>query len=237
MQTQKASNPITEQLYRLAEPDYQTFTAKLIPSLDPARILGVRTPALRALARTLRGTPAAKAFLDALPHRYQEENLLHAFLLAYERDFARCLARTEAFLPFLDNWAVCDQLSLPCFRKHRAELLERIPRWLASEQVYTVRFGLKQLMDQFLDAEFTPAAMELAGSVRSDEYYVNMMQAWYFATALAKQWDAALPWLTERRLSPWVHSKSIRKAVESRRIPEAQKELLRSLRSREAQPG
>lgn len=231
MQTQNASELITERLFALAEPGYRDFTARLIPTLEPARILGVRTPALRALARELRGTQSAEAFLDALPHRYQEENLLHAFLLGTEKDFARCLARTEAFLPRVDNWAVCDQLSLPCFQRHRAELSEIIPRWLASEHLYTVRFGLKQLMDQFLDADFSPAAMELAGSVRSKEYYVNMMQAWYFATALAKQWDAALPWLTERRLSPWVHNMSIRKAVESRRITEAQKALLRSLRS------
>ena len=221
---------ILDRLAALAEPGYRDFTAKLLPTVKPERILGVRTPALRALAKELRGTETAEAFLSALPHRYQEENLLHAFLLAYEKDFSRCLARTEALLPFVDNWAVCDQLSLPCFKKHRAELWELLPRWLGSGQVYTLRFGLKQLMDHFLDSAFSPAVLELAGGVRSEEYYVNMMQAWFFATALAKQWDAALPWLAERRLDPWVHRKAIQKARESFRITPEQKALLLRLK-------
>ena len=225
-----AAAPIRERLFAMAEPGYQAFLARLVPTVEPALILGVRTPALRALARALRETEAAEAFLEALPHRYLEENCLHAYLLAYEKDYDRCLARVEAFLPLIDNWAVCDGLSLPCFRKHRTELLTVIPRWLASGQTYTVRFGIKMLMDHFLDRDFSPACMELAGAVRSEEYYVNMMQAWYFATALAKQWDAALPWLTGRRLERWVHNKTIQKAVESFRIPEDRKVLLRALR-------
>lgn len=223
---------VRERLTALSEPGYRDFTAGLLPTVERERILGVRSPALRALAKELRGRPEAAAFLRELPHRYHEEKLLHAYLLAYEKDFARCLASVEAFLPEIDNWAVCDCLSLPCFRRHRPELLARIPVWLRSGRVYTLRFGIKQLMDHFLEEDFFPACLELAGSVRSEEYYVNMMQAWYFATALAKQWDAALPWLAERRLAQWVHNKTIQKAVESERISEAQKAYLRSLRLR-----
>lgn len=225
-----AAAPIRERLFAMGEEGYHAFLAKLVPTVEPAGILGIRTPALRELARELRGTEAAEAFLEALPHRYLEENSLHAFLLAYEKDYDRCLTRVEAFLPWINNWAVCDGLSLPCFRKHRSELLAVIPRWLESGQTYTVRFGIRMLMDHFLDQDFSPACMELAGAVRSEEYYVNMMLAWYFATALAKQWDAALPWLAERRLDRWVHNKTIQKAVESFRISDDRKVLLRELR-------
>ena len=225
---------IRERLFALAEPRYREFLSALIPTAPPAQILGVRSPALRALAKTLRGCPeAAGAFLTELPHSFHEENLLHAYLLGFERDYAQGLARLEAFLPYVDNWAVCDAIALPCFRKRRDALRREIPRWLASEHPYTVRFGIKQLMDHFLDQDFSPACMELVGRVRTSQYYENMMIAWYFATALAKQWDAALPWLTERRLDRWVHNKAIQKVVESRRLTDRQKALLRSLRWRE----
>ena len=230
MQTPESTELIFERLCALAEPEYKAFNAKLLPNLDPAQILGVRTPALRALAKELLGTEAAELFLAALPHRYQEENLLHAFLLALEKDYSRGLARAEAFLPFVDNWAVCDQMSLPCFQKHREALAAVIPGWLGSGHCYTVRFGIKQLMDLFLGEAFDPAYPEAVAAVRSEEYYVNMMRAWYFATALAKQWDAILPWFTGRRLDPWTHRKAIQKAVESLRITTEQKELLRGLR-------
>ena len=226
----KENSALEARLRELAEPGYRDFSAKLLPTLDPERILGVRTPALRSLAKELRGTEAAEAFLDALPHRYQEENLLHDFLLAFEKDFGRCLARVEAFLPRVDNWAVCDCLALPCFRRHRRELAELIPRWLASERVYTVRFGIKQLMDHFLEADFDPRYPAMVAAVRSEEYYVNMMQAWYFATALAKQWEAVLPWLAERRLDPWTHAKAIQKARESFRVSPEHKDLLQALK-------
>ncbi|MBR6119606.1 MAG: DNA alkylation repair protein [Oscillospiraceae bacterium] len=230
-----ASRPIPaaslrERLLAMSEPGYRAFSARLIPDLPPERILGVRSPALWALARELRGSDAADAFLGALPHLYQEENLLHGYLLAFERDFDRCLARVEAFLPWVDNWAVCDSLSLPCFKKHRQTLAEAIPGWLASGKTYTVRFGIKQLMDHFLEEDFDPAFPAAVAALRSEEYYVNMMRAWYFATALAKQWDAILPYFTQRRLDPWTHAKSIQKAVESFRVSPEQKALLRGLR-------
>ena len=230
LKQEQAAAPIRERLFALAEPGYRDFTAKLIPNLDPDRILGVRSPALRAMARALRGTRAGADFLAALPHRYQEENLLHSYLLGYEKDFPPCLALVEAFLPQVDNWAVCDSLSLPCFKKHRKELAAVIPGWLASGAPYTIRFGIKQLMDHFLDSDFESKYPSMVAAVQSEEYYVNMMRAWYFATALAKQWEAALPWLAEGRLDPWTHGRAIQKALESLRISPEQKALLRQLR-------
>ena len=226
----RAAASLRERLFAMAEPDYAAFTAKLIPTLDPARVLGVRAPALRALAKELRGTEEAEAFLAALPHRFQEENLLHAYLLACEKDFGRCLSRVEAFLPRVDNWAVCDSLSLPCFKKHRRELAAVIPLWLNAGHSYTVRFGVKQLMDHFLEADFEPRWPAAVAELRREEYYVNMMRAWYFATALAKQWEAVLPWFTQGRLDPWTHAKAIQKTMESFRISQPQKALLKSLR-------
>ncbi len=230
-QTQTASAAsIRERLLGMAESEYRDFSAKLIPNLDPARILGVRSPALRGLARELRGSEAARDFLESLPHRYQEENLLHAYLLGYERDRLQVLERVEAFLPQVDNWAVCDCLSLPCFKKHRGELAAVIPGWLASGHCYTLRFGIKQLMDHFLEEDFRPDDPARVAQISSEEYYVNMMRAWYFATALAKQWEAALPYLEPGRLDPWTRRRAIQKALESFRISPEHKTLLREMR-------
>jgi len=209
---------------------YRAFQLPLIPTVDPERVIGVRTPALRRLARSLRGTPEAEAFLAALPHRYFDEDQLHAFLIAEERDFTRCVTRCDEFLPFVDNWATCDQLSPAVFRRHHDELLPRIRRWIGARGVYTVRFGIGMLMQHFLDADFEPVYLSWVAAVSSEEYYVRMMIAWYFATALAKQYDAALPYFTEKRLDPWTHNKAIGKASESRRIPPERKTYLKSLR-------
>ena len=165
-----------------------------------------------------------------MPHAYFEENGLHAFFLEQERDFLRCLKGVERFLPFVDNWATCDSLNPPVFKKHRADLLEQVRVWLSSDQPYTVRFGIKMLMTHFLEEDFREEQLEQVSVIESEEYYVNMMRAWYFATALAKQWEATLPLLTERRLDSWTHRKTIQKAVESYRISEEQKSLLRGLR-------
>lgn len=213
-----------------ADAAYRDFQSRLLPTVDPARIIGVRTPALRALAKTFARRPDAAAFLDALPHAFFDEDQLHAFLLAQERDYAACMARVCLFLPHVDNWATCDQLSPACFAKNRPALLGQIPVWLASGETYTVRFGLGMLLRHFLDADFDAAHLALAASVRSEEYYVNMMLAWYFATALAKQYDAAVPYLAEKRLAPWVHNKAVQKATESRRIPPARKAYLKTLK-------
>lgn len=181
----------------------------------------VQVPLLRKLAKQLADTPEAEVFLQELPHFYYEENALHAFLLESVRDYGTALAATERFLPYVDNWAVCDCFSPKVFAQHKPELLPAIRRWLGSDQVYTVRYGIGMLMRYYLDDAFRPEYLAWVAAVHSEEYYVNMMRAWYFATALAKQPAAALPWLTEKRLDVWTHNKTIQKAVESRRIPGA----------------
>lgn len=226
---------IQNALFALRDERYRDFQARLIPTLAPETMIGVRTPALRALAKELAKDGRAEDFLNTLPHRYFDENQLHAFLLSGMKDFDRCLAALKRFLPYVDNWATCDQMSPQVFKKHRAALLAQIPVWLASGETYTVRFALGMLMAHFLDGDFDPRYLEWAASLRSEEYYVRMMVAWYFATALAKQYDAALPWLEEHRLDPWIHNKTIQKAIESCRIPDARKAHLKTLRLRAAQ--
>lgn len=223
---------IRQKLSDLRDEPYAAFQAKLIPTLDPQCILGVRTPALRKLARELRKNEPklVSAFLADLPHALFDENQLHAFLLAEEKDFGRCVENLERFLPHINNWATCDQCSPKVFKKSRAALLPYIRSWLQSSHTYTVRFAIGMLMEHFLDEDFTPEYPAMVAAVQSEEYYIQMEQAWYFATALAKQYEAVLPYLTENRLTREVHNKTIQKAVESYRISGEQKELLRSLR-------
>ena len=221
---------IAQALFALQDETYRDFQAKLLPTVDPAAVIGVRTPALRDCAKTLSKRPDIGDFLAALPHAYFDENQLHAFIISLERDYDRCVAEVNAFLPYVDNWATCDQLSPKVFRRHRPALLGEIRRWLAAEHCFTVRFGIGMLMEHFLDADFDPAYLEWVAALRSEEYYVNMMIAWYFATALAKQYEAALPYIEENRLDPWTHNKAIQKAVESYRVPQERKDYLRSLK-------
>ncbi|MBP5749268.1 MAG: DNA alkylation repair protein [Firmicutes bacterium] len=221
---------IRKDLFALQDIPYRDFQVKLFPGCDVSRFIGVRTPALRALAKEYGKRADAGVFLAALPHAYFDEDQLHAFMLENIRDFDRCMEAVEAFLPYVDNWATCDQLSPKAFRKEKQKLLEKIRAWLGSDRTYTVRFAIGMLMQHFLDEDFDPAYPPLVAQIRSDEYYVNMMIAWYFATALAKQYESALPYLTERRLDPWTHNKAIQKAVESRRITAEQKDFLRSLK-------
>ena len=223
---------IRAQLFALQDKEYQVFYSRLMPTLPPETVIGVRVPLLRKLAKQLADTPEAEAFLQELPHFYCEENALHAFLLEPVRDYGTALAATERFLPYVDNWAVCDCFSPKVFAQHKPELLPAIRRWLGSDQVYTVRYGIGMLMRYYLDDAFRPEYLAWVAAVHSEEYYVNMMRAWYFATALAKQPAAALPWLTDKRLDVWTHNKTIQKAVESRRIPPEQKQALRALRIR-----
>ena len=221
---------IQERLFALQDADYAAFQRPLMPTVEEEAFIGVRTPALRSLAKELRGSAEAEAFLVSLPHVYFEENQLHAFLIALEKDFDTALAQTDAFLPFVDSWATCDQLTPKAFRKNRAALNEMIDRWILSAHEYTVRFAIKMRMDHFLDDAFSPEILEQAAAVQREEYYIRMMQAWFFATALAKQYEAALPYLEQNRLEPWVHNKTIQKAVESYRITPEQKAYLKTLR-------
>ncbi len=221
---------IQDRLFALQDLDYRQFHAKLIPTVDPERIIGVRTPALRRLAKELKGTAEAEAFLHALPHHYYEENNLHGLLLCARSGYEETVAGLEIFLPHVDNWATCDLLSPKAFRTHPPQLPGQIRRWLDSDDTYTIRFGLGMLMSFYLDEYFRPEYLDWAAEVKSQEYYVRMMAAWYFATALAKQYDAALPYLTSRRLEQWTHNKTIQKALESYRITPEQKQVLRALR-------
>lgn len=221
---------ILKKLFALQDLKYRDFQAKLMPTVDPETVIGVRTPELRRLAKEYAKTPESREFLKLLPHRYYEENNLHGFLLETVKDYGQAMEYVENFLPYINNWATCDMVCPKVFGKHLPELLEKIRVWIASGETYTVRFGLGMLMRFYLDEAFRPEYLELAASLRSEEYYVNMMTAWYFATALAKQYGAALPYLQERRLDPWTHNKTIQKALESRRISEEQKTCLRALR-------
>ena len=223
---------IRKELFLMQDRKYRDFQSRLMPTVDPERMIGVRTPALRKLAKEMGKSGDSASFLAELPHRYFDENQLHAFLLSEMKDFPRCMEEVERFLPYIDNWATCDQLSPKVFRKHRNELLLRIPEWIRSKETYTIRFGIGMLMQHFLDEDFDPAYLEMVAALRSEEYYVNMMIAWYFATALAKQYDAALPLMENRRLSGWTHNKAIQKALESFRVTPEHKEVLRSLRVR-----
>lgn len=221
---------IREELFQLQDTKYRDFQAKLIPTVDVSRMIGVRTPDLRALAKREIKEPDVDEFLASLPHEYFDENQLHAFIVSAMKDFDGAVRATEAFLPYVDNWATCDQMSPKVFKKRRADLIPYIEGWLRSEETYTVRFGIGMLMEHFLDEDFEPRYLEMVAALRSEEYYVNMMIAWYFATALAKQYELALPVLQERRLDAWTHNKTIRKALESYRITKEQKEYLKTLK-------
>jgi len=217
-------------LYKLQDLPYREFTAKLIPNIEKESIIGIRTPALRAFAKEFAKSPEAKEFLCALPHTYYEENNLHAFLIAQIKDAQQALTAIEEFLPCIDNWATCDGLRPKCFAKDPTVLLPSIARWLESNEPYTIRFAVNMLMVHFLGTHFDPAHMELLSTIRHDDYYVKMVIAWYFAEALAKQYDAAIAVLQENRLDPWTHNKAIQKAIESRKISNETKAYLRTLK-------
>ncbi|HIY06523.1 MAG TPA: DNA alkylation repair protein [Candidatus Evtepia faecigallinarum] len=221
---------IRETLVSLADPAYRAFHSKLMPTVDPEKILGVRVPQLRKLAKELTGTQAAAEFLRDLPHGYYDEDNLHGFLIAAGKDFTQVLDQLDRFLPYVDNWATCDLISPKVFKKHLPELEGKIPTWLAAEAEYTVRFGLGTLLGFYLDDAFRPEHLEWAAALRREEYYIRMMVAWYFATALAKQYGHALPYLEEGRLDLWTHNKTIQKAVESTRVCPEHKAHLRTLR-------
>ena len=221
---------IRECLFAMQEVSYGDFAAKLLPTVSRERVVGVRLPLVRKLAKQIKGTEQATAFMCDLPHTYLEENHLHAYLIGEMRDADACFAALDAFLPYVDNWSVCDSLRPKCIVADEERLMQKVEQYLCAEHPYTVRFGIEMLMTYCLDERFTSAHLARVAAVQSEEYYVNMMIAWYFATALAKQWDAAIGYIEERRLSPWVHAKTIQKAVESYRVTDAHKAYLKGLR-------
>ena len=217
-------------LRELQDLKYRDFHSNLMPGIDKEDIIGIRMPVLRKFAGNFAKTEDAKAFLKDIPHRYYEENNLHMMLLGKIREFDRCLQETIDFLPFVNNWATCDFPAPKCFAKNKEKLLPYIEKWLDSGKTYTIRYGIGMLMRLYLDEDFDSRYPEMVAKIQSEEYYVEMMIAWYFATALAKQWDAVIGYLEQEKLSDSVHRKTIQKAVESYRITDEQKIYLRSLR-------
>ena len=211
----------------MADEKYRNFQSKLIPTVPKEKIIGIRTPILRKFAKDFSKTPEAEIFISSLPHEYYEENNLHAFLLELMGDYSETAKRVTEFLPFVDNWATCDSMSPKIFGKHKKELLEEIEKWLSAKDTYSVRFGIKMLMEHFLGEDFSLEYPEAVAKIESEEYYIRMMQAWYFATALAKNYDSVLPFIEGRELEKWTHNKAIQKATESYRITDEQKEYLK----------
>lgn len=223
---------IIDFLYANQDKKYAEFQAPIMPSVDSKIIIGVRTPVLRSYAKKLYGSSLANSFMASLPHAYFEENQLHAFLIGAEKEFGRCISLLEEFLPYIDNWATCDQMSPKCFKKHHKELDKLADKWISSTATYTIRFGIKVRMDHFLENDFDVKYPTKIAKIRSDEYYIKMMIAWYFATALSKQYNSIIPFLEEQKLDVWTHNKTIQKAIESYRITDEQKTYLRTLRIR-----
>lgn len=221
---------VYERLAACGDEKYREFQCKLVPNIPKETILGVRTPDMRRIAKEIRGTEEAEFFLAELPHTYYEENLVHFFLIAMIRNFDQCARAVETFLPYVNCWPVCDQSSPKAFAKNHEKLLPLIQRWLASDHVYTVRFGIRMLMNEFLGDDFRPEYLDWVAEVPGEDYYIRMMVAWYFATALAKRYDEAVVYIEERRLEPWTHKKAIQKAIESFRVTEEHKEYLKTLR-------
>ena len=223
---------IQSKLLSMQDKAYRDFNAKLIPTVDPKLMIGIRTPLLRKFAKDLFKTEPkqAAAFMQTLPHRYFEENNLHAFLIENIKDFDTAITETERFLPFIDNWATCDSFAPRLFKKHPDEIYQKILLWIRSPRTYTVRYAINLLLSNYLDDRFKPAMLELVSAIKSDEYYINMMIAWYFSFALIKQYNAALPYIKKQTLDPFTHNKTIQKAIESRRIPAEIKDYLRTLK-------
>lgn len=221
---------VRESLFSMQDLEYKAFHAKLIPNIKEEVIIGVRTPELRKYAKEFAKTKKAEAFIKILPHKYYEENNFHGFLLEQIKDFDTCIEELERFLPYVDNWATCDMMAPKVLKKNLPKLLEKIKQWIRAEDTYTVRFAIEMLMKYFLDDGFDVVYPKMVAGVKSDEYYINMMIAWYFATALAKQYDSILPFIENQELEPWTHNKAIQKAIESRRVSEEQKIYLRKLK-------
>lgn len=221
---------MTEELFSMRDSAYRDFHSKLIPNIDKEKIIGIRTPVLRKYASKFAKSDNAESFLKTLPHYYYEENNLHAFLIEKIKDYDTAAAETERFLHYIDNWATCDMFLPPVFKKNKDKLIVKIKAWLKSEETYTVRYAVGLLMKLYLDADFRPEYMESVADIVSGEYYVKMMIAWYFATALAKKYDFAVEFLKQNRLDAWTHNKAIQKAVESERIDVETKKYLRTLK-------
>ena len=223
---------ISDELFKLQDKKYRDLQIKIIPNVKSDTIIGVRTPELRKFAKELIISDNYLSFLDELPHKYFDENQLHSFIISEIISYDDCISYVNKFLPYVDNWATCDQMSPKVFNKNRDKLLEQIKVWIKSKKIYTIRFGIGMLMQHYLDDDFKKEFLELVSNIRSDEYYVNMMIAWYFATALAKQYESTISYIENQKLDKWTHNKAIQKAIESYRITPEKKEYLRSFKKK-----
>ena len=221
---------VYEKLLSYQDEKYKEFQSKLVPNIDKKTIIGVRTPQIRNIAKEIFGTKEATMFLKELPHKYYEENLVHFFLISKIKDYNECIKEVEKFLPYIDCWPVCDQASPMVFKKNHDKLLPSIKKWIKSNHVYTARFGIRMLMNEFLDDDFKEEYLEWVASKKGEDYYLKMMVAWFFATALAKQYDASIKYIENKRLDPWIHQKTIQKATESYRVSDEHKKQLKKLK-------
>lgn len=225
---------IAERLFQYQDKEYREFQSRLVPNISKDSMIGVRTPQMRSIAKEFFETESAASFLKELPHKYYEENMIHFFLLSMIKDFDQCVEELEIFLPYIDCWPVCDQSSPKTFKKNHEKLLPLIKKWISSEHIYTARFGMRMLMNEFLDSDFKSEYLSWVADKKSpsglDDYYLKMMQAWYFATALAKQYDQSIIYIEKHKLDVWTHNKAIQKAIESFRVSDEHKEYLRSLK-------
>lgn len=223
-------NKIQKELYKYSDVKNADFQSKLTPNIDRKTCLGVRVPDVRKIAKQLIDNDEYDKFLNDLPHKYFDENMLHSAILSYLKDYDECVKYVNSFLPYIDNWAVCDTLSPKCFKKNKDIVIKNIKKWAKSKKVYTCRFGIEMLMSLYLDEDFKKEYLEIPASIHSKEYYVNMVLAWFYATALAKKWGDTIVYLEKNKLDTWVHNKTIQKAIESYRITDKQKNYLRTLR-------
>lgn len=230
MNIEEVQKGVRQELFELQDLKYRDFHAKLIPTMEKEKIIGVRTPALRGFAKKFGKTEESKLFIKKLPHQYYEENNLHGLLIEQIKDYDECLVELKRFLPYIDNWATCDLLALRLVKKHLDVFIKEIYKFMESERTYTIRFGISTLMKYYLEDEFKIEYPDKVADIRSEEYYVNMMKAWYFATALAKQYEQIIPFIEKKRLDVWTHNKTIQKAIESYRITDEQKTYLRTLK-------
>ena len=233
MSSREVIENVQADLFAIQDLAYRDFQAKLMPTVNKETVIGVRTPSLRAYAKKFGKTDNVSAFLEVLPHKYYEENNLHGLLIEQIKAYPSCIAALDRFLPYIDNWATCDLLAVRTVKNHLNSYIKKIDRWLESEHIYTIRFGINMLMHYYLEEEFKLEYPGKVAAIRSEEYYVNMARAWYFATALAKKYDQVLPFLEEQKMDVWTHNKTIQKAIESYRITPEQKEYLRTLKIRQ----
>lgn len=223
-------NQIKKNLFKYQDKKYQKFESSLIPNVEKKLIIGVKTPILKNMAKEIIKADLSDKYIKMLPHKYFEENQIHSFIISESKDFDECIKNINNFLKYVDNWATCDQLCPKIFKKNKNQLLIHIKKWINIKKTYYIRFGIKMLMSHFLDEDFDKKYLKIVSSIQSDEYYVNMMIAWYFATALAKQYDDTIVYLEKYKLSPWVHNQTIKKAIESYRVSEKNKKYLKSLK-------